>query len=1010
MAKQKCKPKKARPGRVTRRLASTFGEESERLFTCVAEEALHGDRALFNDLTAHERGLVLQWLSEAIIDGSVENVVHDTLWEMDYVRKPVDIETFVKDDYYFGRICKDLHPFWIRDLTEVFGAGRQISEWILTGGIGTGKTTIAMTALGYKLHCMSCLRDPASYYGLLPDSLIIFGIYSITKKQVADTGYFKLRGWIDTSPYFRNDFPRSMKIDSKIDFKPAGQNLQVIPGCVAEGTPIATPDGDVPIEALVRTSPHVLTAENGRPCVSNYGGVADAGMKECVLVELEDGSHLTCSEDHGIHVWEAGHAREKKAKDIRQGDRVLGLSQRATPWGDALPEVSSDQSRVGVWDKDGSACGWSEESVQRALQAVRIQGGMSLLSGQQNREAVIRQAAALVVGMEGERTFPLEEVLRGEQGASSRSRTKCVLDARTNRSQEVTASAVVFKKCGACETVHQKVCEAAPGVGQGESASVCEDTEGSCAPKSCGSEARSAEACLAGRLVTFRYEDRLGILHTEMCLLWSSALPGELDVGSHSPVVAGWPNGVQEHGPSLHHMQQQEAYYERVGLHFDVAKRASKPSLQPNTRVVLLRVKDVRREGRRRCFDLIHVEKTHTYFAGGVLTKNSLELHALGLDLFSFCLSGNHHVWTERGAVKITDMLSKPERVWTFDGSNYYLTDPLHAKLTGCTRVIPVTLSSGQKLEATARHRWLVQDGAEYRWKRTGELCVGDLIVTPGQGKLDAGGDTDARVQAVREDAVLPDAALEARARDRRPGVPPEVSEREAVRSGAEQEGQGAEGCVSPVQALDAVHHAEALETTWDNAGGVRGEVSEEPTQGSGCAEEDERGGSDESERPVGRSEVREGVAEGNRKDASHLRRGPGVQGAEARARSRQQRDEVVSTLVGRQAVPESVRACARGCVRDRRFGLGVRTAPPDPVQGREREGTHVLPGLPGGDLSCGIQAESKTGCQLAPEAEGDQRTTLVRRNRRAPASFASSFSDRHNDQITLSPKEVVVL
>lgn len=230
MAKTKRKPRKPRPGRVVRRPESKLGEESERLFERVAEEAVEGDRELFSSLTLHERKLVLQWVSEAIIDGTVENIVHDTLWEMDYVRKPVDIRTFIKDDYYFGKVCSDLHPYWLRDLEEVFGVGQQYSEWILTGGIGTGKTTVAMAALGYKLHCISCLRDPAEYYGLLPGSLVIFGIYSITKKQVADTGYFKLRGWVDTSPYFRNDFPRSMKIDSKIDFKPAGQNLQVIPG------------------------------------------------------------------------------------------------------------------------------------------------------------------------------------------------------------------------------------------------------------------------------------------------------------------------------------------------------------------------------------------------------------------------------------------------------------------------------------------------------------------------------------------------------------------------------------------------------------------------------------------------------------------------------------------------------------------------------------------------------------------------------------------------------------
>mgnify|MGYP003393532158 CR=1 FL=1 len=100
-----------------------------------------------------------------------------------------------------------------------------------TGALGIGKTTLAASGICYRLTQLICLRDPASYYGLLPGSLVIFGVYSITKRQVADTGYTNIRGYIDTSPYFVQQFPRSTKIDSKIDFEPhTKRKLQVIPG------------------------------------------------------------------------------------------------------------------------------------------------------------------------------------------------------------------------------------------------------------------------------------------------------------------------------------------------------------------------------------------------------------------------------------------------------------------------------------------------------------------------------------------------------------------------------------------------------------------------------------------------------------------------------------------------------------------------------------------------------------------------------------------------------------
>lgn len=203
-------------------------EAAERLFRRIAEEVMHGHRALFDDLTPHERTLVLEWLADAVAEGKAETAVHDVLWEIDYHRKPPTIEEFIHNDDYLGRVASELHPKWKEDLSTIFKPGSQIFEWVLTGAIGTGKTTLACVAQAYKLCWLSCLRDPARYYGLLTDSLIVFGIYSITKRQVSDAGYFKLRGFIDSSPYFLTKYPRNRKIDSKVQF--LRQKVQVVPG------------------------------------------------------------------------------------------------------------------------------------------------------------------------------------------------------------------------------------------------------------------------------------------------------------------------------------------------------------------------------------------------------------------------------------------------------------------------------------------------------------------------------------------------------------------------------------------------------------------------------------------------------------------------------------------------------------------------------------------------------------------------------------------------------------
>jgi hypothetical protein len=221
------KPPKVHDGLSSLKSGFRLGDDHQTLFDRIAEEVVHGDRDLFDSLSPHERKLVVDWLSTAIVDGP-DNVISSVLWEVDYIRTPVSVETFLTDEHYFGKKTRDLHDNWMKDLKTVLDFNSPYTEWIFTGSIGTGKTTVGDAALGYKLYLMSCLRDPAKYYGLLPEERIYFGIYSITRRQVADSGYYKLRAMLDSSPYFRFDFPRNKSLDSMIEFK--GAPLAVLTG------------------------------------------------------------------------------------------------------------------------------------------------------------------------------------------------------------------------------------------------------------------------------------------------------------------------------------------------------------------------------------------------------------------------------------------------------------------------------------------------------------------------------------------------------------------------------------------------------------------------------------------------------------------------------------------------------------------------------------------------------------------------------------------------------------
>lgn len=196
-------------------------EAANRVYRRLAEGALSDadSVALLEQLSEHERAMVYDWFADSLVEGHTETPIHNVLWEQDFLYKPVGIDQFVEDPYYLGETLAELYPVWRRDLREMFATGSTVNELCLTGAIGIGKTSVAAAALCYKLYWLSCLRDPASHYGLLPGSKIVFGIYSITLRQVSDTAYPKAVSYIDHSPYFKEQFPRDHGIDSKIKFK-----------------------------------------------------------------------------------------------------------------------------------------------------------------------------------------------------------------------------------------------------------------------------------------------------------------------------------------------------------------------------------------------------------------------------------------------------------------------------------------------------------------------------------------------------------------------------------------------------------------------------------------------------------------------------------------------------------------------------------------------------------------------------------------------------------------------
>ena len=115
--------------------------------------------------------------------------LQNQIYSLQYKIKPVDVVTFVQDKYYLGGTLRgNLYPVLLDDLQELFAS--DYVEVLMKGGIGCGKTTFAYIAICYDIYLVSCLREPADAFGLIPGTSLAFVNVSITL-QMARRIFFK---------------------------------------------------------------------------------------------------------------------------------------------------------------------------------------------------------------------------------------------------------------------------------------------------------------------------------------------------------------------------------------------------------------------------------------------------------------------------------------------------------------------------------------------------------------------------------------------------------------------------------------------------------------------------------------------------------------------------------------------------------------------------------------------------------------------------------------------------
>lgn len=138
--------------------------------------------------------------------------------EAKLVRKVVDIETWLNEEFYSGPSAKQLYPYWKKAIIKVFTSPVRINTVVITGSIGTGKSTAATYMLAYMLYELSCYYPPQALYNLMTNSKILLAYFNINKELASQVGFAQFRDLIDTIPYFQSIFKRNEKKNSMLEW------------------------------------------------------------------------------------------------------------------------------------------------------------------------------------------------------------------------------------------------------------------------------------------------------------------------------------------------------------------------------------------------------------------------------------------------------------------------------------------------------------------------------------------------------------------------------------------------------------------------------------------------------------------------------------------------------------------------------------------------------------------------------------------------------------------------
>lgn len=289
-------------------------------------------KSIFNTCGPDEQEYLIQILEELSETGS--SPTYDDLFLQDYKEIPVDIDTFLCDDYYLGKANnqgESIFPYWRTAFHTMLDDPTKWSEIVLTGATRIGKSSTGVTALAYMLYRLMCFRNPQRFFKKKDISIFSFFFFNVTETLAKSVAYREFNDLLKTSPWFceHGSFSQSKK---DFYYIPEGGQIEIAYGseynmalgkqvfCLVGSTPIYTSEGIKTLSECANTSVKVKCFHTDVVDSEECTVVETKKVTDTIRLTLEDGSVIEGTPEHLVMLKDGSY---KALGELTENDELL---------------------------------------------------------------------------------------------------------------------------------------------------------------------------------------------------------------------------------------------------------------------------------------------------------------------------------------------------------------------------------------------------------------------------------------------------------------------------------------------------------------------------------------------------------------------------------------------------------------------------------------------------------------------------------------------------------------